>query len=146
MIYPSHIKKYLILLLVFARILSIEICKAQTVINRYYPVTAINPPSGGGSNCSDPTAGGTVTPLTFVVGSPTGAASPNLANGMQFLIIQMMAGSAGVIDQTNTSTYGNISNFGSAGNYEFAIIATVVGNNVTFTKDLVNTYDVAGKV
>jgi Secretion system C-terminal sorting domain len=65
------------------------------------------------------------------------------------LIIQMKAGTGtggATINRTNTSSYGTVTAFGGAGNYEFATISTVSGSTVTFTKALVNTYDPAGSV
>ena len=111
------------------------------VINRYYKVTAFNPAVGG--TCAAPTTLANVT-----IGSGFGAAGPALAAGMEVLIIQMKAGTTlGVMDATLTSnSYGNVTNLGGAGNYEFATISTVVGSTVTFTKKLVNTYDPTGKV
>jgi hypothetical protein len=107
------------------------------VINRYYQVTAFNPAVGG--TCATPATLANVT-----VGSAFGAAGPALAAGMEVLIIQMTAGGTGTIVRTNTSTYGTVSVFGGAGNYEFATISTVSGSTVTFTKALVNTYDPTG--
>lgn len=111
------------------------------VVNRYFKVTAFTPASGG--TCSAPATLASVT-----IGTAYGAATPvNLVAGMEVLIIQMQAGTAGVMDRTTTSAaYGNVSNVGGAGNYEFATISTVVGSTVTFTKQLVNTYDPTGKV
>src|SRR5580698_10502520 len=44
------------------------------------------------------------------------------------MIIQMKGA---IIDTTNSANFGNILNYNSAGNYEFAIVVGVSGNTVT---------------
>jgi hypothetical protein len=138
-----HMKKSLLFLLIAIGINYFANAQVSItgIVNRYYQVTAFTASSGG--TCSSPATLASVT-----LGAAFGAATPaTLTAGMEVLIIQMQAGSTGVIDRTLTSsTYGDVSNTGGAGNYEFATIATVAGSTVTFTKQLVNTYNVAGKV
>jgi hypothetical protein len=44
----------------------------------------------------------------------------------------------------NDATFGSITNIGNAGNYEYATIQTVVGNDITFTSQLLNSYTPTG--
>jgi hypothetical protein len=91
------------------------------VINSYYKVTGIN-----------------VVPNTVTVASASG-----LSPGMKILIIQMKGAS---INQTNSSSFGNINSIGNAGNYEFNFICGIAGNNVLLQYELTRTYDPAGLV
>lgn len=111
------------------------------VINRYFKVTAFTPASGG--TCTAPATKASVT-----LGTAYGAATPaTLAAGMEVLIIQMKAGTAGAMNRTTgTAAYGDVTNLGGAGNYEFATISTVVGSTVTFVSALANVYDPTGQV
>ena len=58
--------------------------------------------------------------------------------GMQVLIIQMQGVS---IDQTNSSSYGNISNYSSAGNYEIQTIDSILGDTIKFRFEIERLYD-----
>ncbi|TGV02519.1 hypothetical protein EM932_10075, partial [Flavivirga rizhaonensis] len=61
--------------------------------------------------------------------------------GDKVLIIQMKGAT---IDNTNTSTAGDITSIGNAGNYEFFTISNIIGNVIYPNGALVNTYDVPG--
>lgn len=99
-------------------------CFSQSVsgvINSYYKVTGVN-----------------VVPNTVTVASASG-----LSPGMKILIIQMKGAS---INQTNSSSFGNINSIGNAGNYEFNFICGIAGNNVLLQYELTRSYDPAGLV
>ncbi len=91
------------------------------IINQYTPVTAFNP-------CNNSVSVGNATP--FAVGD-------------RALIIQMKGAT---IDLSNTAAFGNITDLGDAGNYEFVEIAAINGNDVQFTNTLLNSYTVSGLV
>lgn len=91
------------------------------VINIYTPVTAID-------RCEN----------TITVGSAAG-----FSVGDRALIIQMKGAQ---IDQSNTATYGDITNLGFAGNYEIGTIATINGTDIIFQNVMLNDYDVTGLV
>jgi hypothetical protein len=57
--------------------------------------------------------------------------------GDRVLLIQMQGAT---IDQSQTSMFGTVTNYGNAGNYEFQDICAIQGNKITFTHSLVNTY------
>lgn len=59
------------------------------------------------------------------------------------LLIQMKGAT---INQTNTASFGQVVALGSAGNFEFTNIATIVGNNITFVSNLCKPFSVSGKV
>src|SRR5436190_10278805 len=111
------------------------------IINTYIPVTDIVAGTGACTAAGGP---------TFTVSSTTGLSDIPGASGNKVLIIQMQAGSTGAINNGAAhkfaSTYGAVTNYGGAGNYEFALISTIVGSNITFTLPLANVYDDAGKV
>ncbi len=69
------------------------------------------------------------------------AASFNV--GDKVLLIQMKGAS---ITTGNVSTFGNITNYNSAGKFEFLIIATKNGNSLTFSSSICNSYLVSGLV
>jgi gliding motility-associated-like protein len=58
--------------------------------------------------------------------------------GAQALIIQMQGVT---IDQTNTSSYGNITSYGPAGNYEIQTIDSILGDTIKFRYQIQNAYD-----
>lgn len=90
-------------------------------INEYTPVTGID-------SCTN----------SVTVGNPAG-----FNPGDRVLIIQMKGAT---IDQTNTVTFGDIIDYGSAGKYEFANIASVSGGNISFVQALLHWYDITGAV
>ena len=63
--------------------------------------------------------------------------------GMQVLIIQMQGAT---IDVTNTSSYGNITNYGTAGNYEIETIDSILGDTIKFRYQLERKYDITHNV
>ena len=63
--------------------------------------------------------------------------------GDKVLIIQMKGAT---ITATNTAAFGAITALGNAGNFEFATIASITGNTVTFSSNLCKTYTPSGKV
>lgn len=64
--------------------------------------------------------------------------------GDTVLIIQMKGAT---IDSSNTSTFGTISGYGNAGNYEFNYVKTINGNEIEFLNRLTRQYDIPnGKV
>lgn len=102
------------------------ISQAQTtnisgIINQYSKVTAID-------KCQNQITVQDITP--FAVGDTV-------------LIIQMSGTS---INNNNTSFYGNVDNYNSCGNYEFAHIGSIVGSTITFTNVLERSYEVNGLV
>jgi|GEM_PF-7129592 len=92
------------------------------IINRYTPVIAID---SCGSLIVEGAAG-------FGVGDTV-------------LIIQMMGATADTASRLATG-YGAITSYGSAGNYELGIIATIDGTTITLRDLLVRRYDPAGAV
>lgn len=91
------------------------------IINSYSAVTAVNT----GSNAV------TVTN------------SAGFAAGNRALLIQMKGAT---IDETNTSSYGTITNLNEAGNYELLTVCSVSGNDIDFQHTLLNSYDPTGLV
>lgn len=65
------------------------------------------------------------------------------STGDLVMIIQMQGAT---INGSNTSAYGTITDYGSAGTYELARIHWIAGNTIHFQKRIINTYDVAGNV
>jgi hypothetical protein len=91
------------------------------IVNSYYRVTGVN-----------------VVPNSVTVSSGAG-----LSPGVKVLIIQMKGAA---INQTNSSSFGNINAIGSAGNYEFNYVCGVAGNNILLQYELMQTYDPNGYV
>lgn len=64
--------------------------------------------------------------------------------GDTVLIIQMKGAA---IDSSNTASFGNITNYKSAGNYEFNYIKSITGNIIELKNTLTRSYEIpAGKV
>ena len=63
--------------------------------------------------------------------------------GEQVLVIQMQGAT---IDESNSASFGNITNLGSAGLFEKALITEITDNNISFDKRLLHQYDYAGSV
>ena len=91
------------------------------IINEYTPVTDFNP-------CNNSVTVGNSAPFEA---------------GDRALIIQMKGAT---VDLSNSPAFGNITNLGDAGNYEFVEIAAVNGNDIQFTNTLLNSYTVSGLV
>ncbi len=65
-------------------------------------------------------------------------------SGDTVLLIQMKGA---VIDSSNTSSFGNLTNYKNAGNYEFNIVKSKTGNIVELKNSLLRQYDIPwGKV
>ena len=75
---------------------------------------------------------------TLTVSTTTG-----FAVGDKIMIIQMKGVT---ISTSNTSTYGDISNYNDCGNFEFAYIANIVGTTITLVNPLTKTYSTSGLV
>lgn len=65
------------------------------------------------------------------------------AVGDTVLIIQMQGAT---IDQSNSAAFGDVVNYGSAGNFEKNVISAISGNVISFGFELANTYDANGSV
>ncbi len=80
-----------------------------------------------------------------------GSSVVTIANSSLFSIcpgdlIMIYQAQGASMDITNTSSYGNITNYNSAGLYEFKYVQSVSGNNVTTQTTFTNSYAVAGRV
>ncbi|MGN6648218.1 MAG: gliding motility-associated C-terminal domain-containing protein [Cytophaga sp.] len=120
-------KKIVGLLVFFIYSCVLQAQSISGIVNTYTPVTNLpvcNPCAG---NCNTVTV---VSTASFSVGD-------------RVLIIQMKGAST---DLTNTSSFGEISNYAEAGNYEFKTIQSIAGSDITFTTGLSNTYNAAGLV
>lgn len=91
------------------------------IINSYTPVTVLDP-------CTN----------TLTVGD---ASAFNA--GDTVILIQMKGA---VIDSSNSASFGKISSYGNAGNYEYNYILQKNGNNLVLRNELLRTYDVPGGV
>ena len=58
--------------------------------------------------------------------------------GMQVLIIQMQGAT---IDQSNSGSYGNVTNYGNAGNYEIQTIDSILLDTIKFRYEIERYYD-----
>jgi hypothetical protein len=88
------------------------------------------------TNC--PNSYAKVTAFNLCTNSATVSSTAGFNVGDKVLLIQMKGAT---IDQTNTANYGNVLNYNSAGNYEFQTIAAINGSNISFTNQIVRTYD-----
>ncbi len=73
----------------------------------------------------------------------TVSSAAGFSAGDRVLIIQMKGAT---INNSNSSSFGNITAYNNAGNNEFNEIASISGNNVTVTNALVNAYTTTAKV
>ena len=73
---------------------------------------------------------------TIYVGSAVG-----YAVGDRVLIIQMKGAT---VNLTNTASFGNITAYNNAGNYEFGTISTVSGTAIQLENTLLRNYDPSG--
>lgn len=89
------------------------------VINTYYPVSSINLPQA-----------------TVTVTNTSG-----LSIGDTVLIIQMKGAQ---IDLSNSDSYGDVLNYGGAGNFELTEICDIQGNDIIFKTQLEKHYDPNG--
>jgi len=75
---------------------------------------------------------------TVTVGNTSG-----FTVGSRVLIAQMKGAQ---INTANAPTFGDITGYGNAGNYEFGYISNIIGNQITFLNTIQNTYDPNGAV
>ncbi|MFK7786451.1 MAG: T9SS type A sorting domain-containing protein [Crocinitomicaceae bacterium] len=80
----------------------------------------------------------TISGTTVSVGSSAGYSA-----GDQVLIIQMQGAT---INESNSSSFGNITGIGNAGNYEFATICSVPNGTQLIVNNVQRTYSVSGNV
>lgn len=95
------------------------------VINSYHNVTAI---INNGTYNSYSYSGLTLQDIT------------GLSTGDRVLIIQMKGAA---INSTNGSSFGNITDIGNAGKYEFSSICGFLNNTIVLSNHLLHTYDVS---
>jgi gliding motility-associated-like protein len=94
----------------------------ETIINDYTPILALDP-------CKN----------TLTVGN---TAAYNV--GDTVLMIQMKGA---IIDSTNTAAFGNITDYKSAGNYEYNYVKSKTGNQIELKNKILRTYEIPnGKV
>ncbi|MDO9405682.1 MAG: hypothetical protein Q7T87_16745 [Polaromonas sp.] len=89
---------------------------ANTVLNQYAVLAAV---AGAGS--------GSITVVDVTVLSSPDAGGGALAAGDVVLLYQARGAS---INTTNTPTYGDITSYGDAGNYELRTVSSVAGNTI----------------
>ena len=93
------------------------------------------------------TISGIVNSYAAVTAVTTNTATVNAIGpfqvGDKVLIIQMKGAT---ITATNTAAFGTITSLGNAGNFEFATIASISANTITFSSNLCKTYTPSGKV
>ena len=91
------------------------------VVNSYYEVTALNTPNA-----------------TLTVSSVSG-----INVGDILLMIQMKGAS---IDQSSSSSYGDVNSYNGAGSFELVEVCEIIGNDVVLTGRLVNSYSGSGAI
>ncbi len=124
-----HLKVSLItLLLCFLSMACFATPGSGTVYNHYVAVTNINP---------------TCQPQITIGALSSYPDNIHFMPNQRVLIIQMKGAT---ISGLNDPTYGDITNKGSAGNFEFATIINRVGDVVTFSQKLKNFYSIFDKV
>lgn len=120
-----RVARYLLILLLLHLPLAYEVVYSQAnisgTINVYTSVNAISYPNN----------------------SVTVSSTSGFAIGDQVVLIQMKGAT---IDQTDAATYGTITNYNDAGNYEILIICDIIGNEVIFDDVIMNTYTPSGIV
>jgi len=83
-----------------------------------------------------------VTSVNMSTNSVDVGAVTNFTVGDKVLLIQMQGAT---IDQTQSSVFGSILDYGNAGNYEYLTICQINGSTIFFQHSFLNTYDVNGK-
>ena len=91
------------------------------VVNSYYEVTALNTPNA-----------------TLTVSSVSGINVEDI-----LLMIQMKGAS---IDQSSSSSYGDVNSYNGAGSFELVEVCEIIGNDVVLTGRLVNSYSGSGVI
>jgi gliding motility-associated-like protein len=89
----------------------------ETIINDYTPILALD-------QCKN----------TLTVGN---AAAYNV--GDTVLMIQMKGA---IIDSTNTAAFGNVTDYKSAGNYEYNYVKSKIGNQIELKNKILRTYEI----
>ncbi|MCT4629237.1 hypothetical protein, partial [Winogradskyella sp.] len=122
--------------IVFFAVLIFSSLHSQTniggIINDYESVTSITNPGCG--TCD-------TNPLC--INDIDVADASAFSVGDKVLIVQLKGAT---IDQTNTSTGGDIIDLGNAGNYEFFDVGAIVGNTISPSAPLKNAYDSSGVI
>lgn len=84
------------------------------------------------------------TPVTAVLCDHIEVQDASLLSvGDRVLIIQMKGAN---INTSNTSAFGTVTNYNNCGNYEFATVTSLSGNEVGFQYQLLNSYEISGAV
>lgn len=84
-----------------------------------------------------------ITYIGVPTNSLTVASAAGLVPGTKVLVIQMKGA---VINNGNAASFGDITDAGQAGNYEFNYICAVSGNDILLTHQLAHAYNVTGSV
>ncbi len=108
------------------------------IFNRYSALTA-SAASGTNTITVQAITDLAATAITGAANDPY--ATSSLSYGDLIMIIQMQGAT---IDQTNTSTYGNITAYNNVGEYELQVVSGISGNVITFCNNLTNSYSVGG--
>jgi uncharacterized repeat protein (TIGR01451 family) len=109
---------------------SLIVTSANTILNQYDAITSISSNTVTVSNISN---------LTSALVGSNGSLGP-LAPGDMLMIYQAQGAT---IDTSNTSSYGNVNSYNSAGRYEFVTVGSISGNAITVATacgSLKNTY------
>ncbi|MCU0431414.1 MAG: hypothetical protein MUF42_15730, partial [Cytophagaceae bacterium] len=116
-----------------------------SLANNFSAVVNISPSyATQNTSCPPPSSSPGITEFTLSNPGPFNV-------GDKVLVIQMQGA---LVNTTNAAVetagfdgvFGSITDYNGAGNYEYAIIATKVGSVITFSQNLVNPYNVAGRV
>ncbi|WP_299220334.1 SdrD B-like domain-containing protein, partial [uncultured Aquimarina sp.] len=97
----------------------------NTVLNMYSPIT------------SDISAGTTTIDVNSVASDLGGLSSGDL--------VMIYQAQGATINTSNTVSYGDITDYGSAGLYEFGYVLSVASNTITLTCEIANSYFIAGR-
>ena len=84
-----------------------------------------------------------VTAIDYCAAKLTVADASAFSEGQAILLIQMQGAA---INESNSASFGNITDIGQAGRYERARIQAIAGNELFLEHELVNTYSIPGKV
>ncbi len=84
-----------------------------------------------------------VNAIDYCAAKLTVASTTGFQPGQAVLLIQMQGAA---INESNSSSFGNITDIGGAGLYERARIAQINGSDIFLEHELVNTYVLSGKV
>ncbi|MFN6946295.1 MAG: T9SS type A sorting domain-containing protein [Cytophagaceae bacterium] len=114
--------------------------------NQFSAVTAISPTYDDQDiDCPPPSDPSDITIFTLANPGPFNVGEKVLVIQMQGAVVNTAA-AAIETGGANDNVFGSITDYNGAGNYEYAIIATKAGNQVTFSQNLVNQYNVNGSV